>query len=340
MLILISGIMLQAAQAEKIVVHPGDDLNRILHNAKGGDTVFVKPGRYANVSLSDRKCSEQHPLIVRAHDSDTVFISGHTIKNGSSLEIINCSYIVVEGLTFTNSMWGVYVKNSDHVIIRKNEIFHTGQEGAHIGRSSKYIDLTGNKIHHTGRYRSKWAEGIYVGSGSYHGNTFPDNCEYIWIEGNHIYETGNAEGINIKGESFHITVRNNRIHDIHPGTSEQYNQAGITIEGAGNSLENDYRLSEKRDIWVENNTIWNVSDGYSDWNNGIMFFGTGVYILNNTIYNCAEKGIYGNDWKNLGLQNYVYGNTISDCGTSMFIHPDVKVSESDPGKNPYSSQKW
>ena len=202
------------------------------------------------------------------------------------------------------------------------------------------IDVSGSKIHNTGLYNSKWAEGIYVGSGSYSGNNFPDNCEYVWLENNHIYETGNAEGINIKGESFHITVINNKIHNIHPGTSVQYNQAGITVEGAANSLEHSYRLAEKRDVWVENNSVWNVSDGYSDWNNGIMFFGTGVYILNNTIYDCSNKGIYGNNWKDLGLENYVYGNNISRCGTIIYLHPELKVNSSDPGKNPHSPQKW
>jgi len=340
LMILTFGIMFQATQAKIIVVNPDEDLNAILNNTKGGDTVLVKPGTYTNVSLSNKKYSEKKPLVVRAYGSETVFVSGNTISKGSSLEINKCSYIVIEELTFINAMWGIYVKSSAHIILRNNEIYNTGQEGSHIGRSSQYIDILGNKIHNTGQFNSKWGEGIYIGSGSYSGTNFPDNCEYIWIEGNHIYETGNGEAINIKGESFHITVRNNKIHDIHPGTSVQYNQAGITIEGGANSLEHDYRLSEKRDVWIENNTIWNVSDGYSDWNNGIMFFGTGVYILNNTIYNCAEKGIYGNNWKDLGLQNYVYGNTISHCGTSMYLHTEVKVSESDPGKNPNSSQKW
>lgn len=340
-LVFVFGIMPSAIQAGIIVVNPGDDLNRLLNSTKEGDTVLVKPGRYANINLSGKMYSEKNPLVVRASGSDTVFISGDTITKGSSLEIRNCSYILVEGLTFINSMWGIYVKNSDHIIIRNNEIFNTGQEGIHIGRSSKYVDVTGNKIHNTGQFNTKWAEGIYVGSGSYyHGNNFPDNCEYIWIEGNHIYETGNGEGINIKGESFHITVRNNRIHDIHPGTSEQHNEAGITVEGTENSMNNNYRLTEKRDVWVENNTIWNVSDGYSDWNNGIMFFGTGVYILNNTVYNCANMGIYGNNWKNIGLENHVYGNNISHCGTNLYLHPELKVSETDPGKNPHSPQKW
>lgn len=338
--VLIFGTIFQTAQAGIIVVHPDNDLNAILNNTKRGDTLLIKSGTYKNIILTNIEYSEENPLVVRPYDLKTVYISGDAISKGCSFEMINCSYIVIEGLTFLNAMWGIYVKNSDHIIIRNNEIYNTGQEGCHIGRSSRYIDVLGNKIHNTGQFNSKWAEGIYIGSGSYSGANFPDNCEYIWIGDNHIYETGNAEGINVKGECFHITVRNNKIHDIHPGTGVQYNQAGITIEGAANSLEHDYRLSEKRDVWVENNIIWNVSDGYSDWNNGIMFFGTGVYILNNTIYNCTNKGIFGNNWKNPGLGNYVYGNNISQCGTIMYLHPELKIIESDPGKNPHSQQKW
>jgi parallel beta-helix repeat protein len=340
LIVLISGIVLQTIQARVIVIKPGNDLNAIINNTTGGDTVLVKAGTYKNVSLSNKKYSEKNPLVVRAFDSNAVFISGNTISKGTSLEIAGSSYIVFEGLTFINSMWGIYVKGSDHIIIKNNEVYNTGQEGIHIGRSSRYVDITGNKIHNTGQFNSKWAEGVYVGSGSYSGTNFPDNCEYVWIEANHIYETGNAEGINIKGESFHVTVINNKIHDIHPGTSEQYNQAGITVEGGANSLENNYRLSEMRDVWVINNTIWNVSDGYSDWNNGIMFFGTGVYILNNTIYNCTNIGIYGNNWKNLDLQNYVYGNNVYQCGTIIDLHPELKIIVSDPGKNPHSPQEW
>ena len=340
LMLLTFGMLFHPVQALVVAVNPGEDLNSILNNAKGGDTVLVKPGTYSKVTLSDKRFSEQKPLIVRADGSGTVIVKGDTITRGSALELNNCSYIVLEGIAFTNAMWGIYVKGSAHILIRNNEITNTGQEGCHIGRSSKYVDIIGNKIHDTGKFNSKWAEGVYVGSGSYGRSNFPDNCEYIWIEGNHIYKTGNAEAVNIKAESFHVTVRNNKIHDIHPGTSEQYNQAAITVEGGDNSLKNNYRLDEKRDVWIENNTIENVSDGYSDWNNGIMFFGTGVYILNNTIYNCADKGILGNNWKDLGHVNYVFGNTITNCGTGMDLHPDLKISESDPGKNPHSPQKW
>ena len=340
LIILTTGIFTQTILAGLIIVSPGNDLNEILNSTKGGDTVLIKAGTYNNVSLSNNKYSEKYPLVIRSFDSGQVFISGNSITKGTSMELISCSYIVVDGLTFINSMYGIYVKSSDHIILKNNEIYNTGQEAVHIGRSSRYVDVLGNTIHNTGQFNSKWAEGVYVGSGSYGGNNFPDNCEYVWIENNLIYETGNAEGINIKGESFHITVRKNKIHNIHPGTSEQYNQAGITVEGAANSLENNYRLAENRDVWVENNTIWNVSDGFSDWNNGIMFFGTGVYVLYNTVYSCVNKGIYGNNWKNLGHQNYVYGNFIYQCGTIMDLHPELKIITADPGKNPHSPQSW
>lgn len=339
--LLILGFIGLKTHAKIVVVNPGENLNAIINSAKGNDTILVKSGVYSQILLTDKKFTEQKPLIVRAEGTEKVLVKGDTISRGSALEIDNCSYVVFEGLTFTNSMWGIYVKNSSHIILKNNEIYYTGQEGCHIGRSSQYVDLIGNKIYNTGHYNSKWAEGIYIGSGSYGGdNKYPDNCEYIWIEDNHIYETGNAEGINVKGECFHITVRNNRIHDIHPGTSVQHNEAAITVEGTDNSISKSYRLSEKRDVWIENNTISNVSEGYSDWNNGIMFFGTGVYILNNTIENCTNRGIYGNNWKNIDLENYVYGNTISNCNPNVLIHPALKVKKTAPGKNPHSPQKW
>jgi len=338
--VLIFGLIALKIQARIIITHPGENLNVILSNTVQGDTVLVKTGTYEIIRLTDKKFTELNPLIVRAENDASVIIKGGTVSRGSSLEMYNCSYIVFDGFIFTNSMWGIYVKNSEHIILMNNEICGTGQEGCHIGRSSKYVDVIGNKIHHTGLYNSKWAEGVYVGSGSYGRNGFPDNCEYIWIEGNHIYETGNAEGINVKGECFHVTVRDNHIHDIHPGTSEQYNQAAITVEAFDNSIKNNYRTTEKRDVWIENNTICNVSGGYSDWNNGIMFFGTGVYILNNKISKCADRGIYGNNWKNPGLVCYVFGNKITDCSINLYSHPELNVNESNPGENQHSPQNW
>jgi hypothetical protein len=63
LMILVPGIILQTLQAGIIVANPGNDLNMILNNTK----------------------------------------EGNTISKGSSLEITNCWYIVIEGLTFIKS---------------------------------------------------------------------------------------------------------------------------------------------------------------------------------------------------------------------------------------------
>ena len=100
LIILTFGIISQTTQARIIVVNPDNDLNAILNNTKGGDTVLIKSGTYKNVILTDKKYSEKSPLVVSAFDSETVFISGNSVSKGCSLEMINCSYIIIEGLTF------------------------------------------------------------------------------------------------------------------------------------------------------------------------------------------------------------------------------------------------
>jgi hypothetical protein len=67
--ILISGMMLQIIQAGTIVVNPNDDLNKILKNAIMGDTILVKQGKYAAVTLSERNFSEKNPLVISAFSS-------------------------------------------------------------------------------------------------------------------------------------------------------------------------------------------------------------------------------------------------------------------------------
>jgi parallel beta-helix repeat protein len=141
LIILTFGIIIQTTQAGIIVVYPDNDLNAILNNTKGGDTVLLKSGTYNNVCLSNKKYSEDNPLVVRAFDSTAVFISGSTTSKGTSFEVISCSYVVIEKLILINSMYGIYVKSSDHIIIKDNEVYNTGQEGIHIGRSSQYVDV-------------------------------------------------------------------------------------------------------------------------------------------------------------------------------------------------------
>jgi hypothetical protein len=256
---------------------------------------------------------------------------------GYTILIEDSEYIVLEGFKVRRSgtsggRVGIEVQNAHHLVLSSLEVSETGQEGMHIGKRSTYIDVLGNHVFDTGKDKAKWGECVYAGTGS--SADFPDNTENIWIEGNVLHACGSAEAINIKTEVFNATIRGNTIYDISPGTSDQYNQAAITIEGGRGD---DYLPDTRREVWVEGNALSDIRFGH--WANAIMVGGMGVYVLENVIEDYEEGGIYVNAWGDLGLPVYVFGNTVDGSGeTDYYFSNGVDVRLEDPGSNPMMAQ--
>jgi uncharacterized protein YjdB len=342
LLLILNGL----AVARIVNVPAGSDLQIAINFAVGGDTLLVEGGDYGIILIENRHFSESLPLVIKAQTARSVVVSSSSYTSTSPLRINNSSYVVIDGLVFKKGFSGPDInRNSHHIILHNIEITEVGKSGLNIHGSSNYVDVINCEIHHTGLYEPAYGEGIYVGRGAYSSDwsNFPDNCEYIRIEGCKIYENGLGEAINIKGETFHATVKGNIIHDVHPSSNNpnQLNQAAISINDACHSNTRNYRLNESRDIWVEDNIVYNVSGGEKPgWNNGIAFWGTGVYVLNNTVSDCADYGILGHHWCNLNQQNYVFGNTVTNCSTNVFIDPVLTVKYENPGPNPHAPQTW
>jgi hypothetical protein len=225
------------------------------------------------------------------------------------------------------------VDQSDHVILNELEVDNSGQEGVQVRNDSSYVDILRSHVHHTGTTEPKWAECVYVGTGS--DQDFPDHTEYVWIEGNDLHHCGAAEGVNIKPEVFHTTVRGNTIHDIAPGTADQYNESALTVEGE----TRDYLRTTPRGIRLEDNEIHNVSLGR--WANCVMVGGTGVTVVGNNVHDCEERGIYGNGFGNLGFPLALFGNNVTNAGTqAVWVDPAIELNETDPGPNPQGPQDW
>lgn len=43
LILLAHGIMFQPTHAKTVAFNPGEDLNSLINNAKGGDTILIKP---------------------------------------------------------------------------------------------------------------------------------------------------------------------------------------------------------------------------------------------------------------------------------------------------------
>ena len=237
------------------------------------------------------------------------------------------------GSNFSNSLYGCYIISSDHIIITNCEVTNTGQEGIHANEDSDYIDIIGNHIHHTGRRvdHEGWGEGIYIGGGS-----DPQLVNsYIYIEGNEIYECGLGEGINIKSsDTEKVTVKNNHVHDIHPGKSTspnaQWNGGAI---GVSHHFTNTDRL-----IWIEDNLIENIYGGQTS-NTGVMTMQSDTRVVGNTIRNCDDNGILFNDYIS-DHPCWNFGNILSNNGTPVSISTNAVVYTTNPGLSPYSPQTW
>ena len=211
---------------------------------------------------------------------------------------------------------GIYGNNVDHFIATNCEITGQGQEGIQLSENCTNIDLINLEIHDTGTLNPQWAEGIYIGKAS--GAT--SNCEYIYIADCEIYRCGYAEAINLKGNSYRVTMDNNNIHDISLGLDGQWNSGAIGYDNAVDDLDVD------REIWIQNNTINNVSGGMhasQNLDNGIAVHGLGIRIVNNTISNISNRGIYGNDFYENKGNIWIYNNTITNAGTPIYIAPEI-----------------
>jgi len=316
----------------EIIVNPGDNLQTVINNAGGGDIIIVNGGNYSGtIHVQNRNFSQANPLIIK-RGNGTPHISGTgNYASGTTFRITNCSYLALDGFKLTGSLYGMYITQSDHIIVKNCEINDIGQEGIHARDGNQYLDILSNEIHHTGRRvdHEGWGEGMYIGSGS------SAMSSYIYIEGNEVYECGLGEGINVKpGDAEKITIINNHLHDIHPGKStspnSQWNGAAIAID--------QHNSGQDRLIWIENNLIENIYNGQTN-NTGVMVQQTGSRVINNTITNCTDRGIWFNDYSS-SHPCWNYGNTFSNNGVEVHTSANAIVNTSNPGSSPYSAQNW
>ncbi len=318
-------------RARPIPVAETDDLQAVIDGAAGGDVLLLGTGTYRGFKIRGRHFTADLPLVIKAAPGARPLIRGRDY-DGYLAHITDSSYLVLDGLTMENSNQPIYCITVDHLILANLEIHDTGQEIIHIQGTSRYVDILNCRLYDTGHTRDEWCEGIYIGMGQ---PPF-ENVEYVWIEGNEIFSTGHAEGINIKSRSYHITIRGNRVHDIAPGTATQYNQAAISFEAA----DLTFRPGEDTDLWVENNEVYNVRFGR--WANGIQVSTAGGRIVNNHIHDCAEFGLEFNEYgRGPGIfPTWLFGNRIERCAAGIANPSDLPRKEADPGPNPNRPQSW
>lgn len=308
--------------------------------AEPGTIIRFDAGTYQPFKIDGKKGAIGQTIVIETvpgKEQQVVFSTGQQ-EAGIAISIENCSYVAIRNLKVTNSQKGIDIVSCSNCIIQNNVIEDLGQEAIHVGRAhgngagpkefngppSEQVQVIGNSVRGTGKWKAEFGEGIYIGTGAFLG----DDTHHILIAGNTLTDIS-AEGVELKPGTHDITVRGNSISNTH----HEYN-AAITVSVEGNAESDGNFLIEDNLIWdikklkygvagigighgntvIRNNIIWSVEGGV-----GIRLYETfaephslSVLIESNTIW-CQ-----GPD-KNIVL----YGG--SGGGSPSGLKPKVKV---------------
>lgn len=282
--------------------NPWCTINYGLSHISGGDTLNVKAGTYReDVYISGPAGTAANPTTIQAYQGQTVTILGAGVNSGR-VKIVNTSYITFRGFTISNFNQGLFVETADHITISNCIVYNIGQEAIHVHAGSSFVTIDTCTVHDAG----VWAfdgEGIYIGTGDSSPldntnhvvvknctifNTTDEGIELkigthdVTIDGNLIYNAntvdngygGAAIEVNQAVGSFqhwdsnpnHI-IRNNKIHNVGPGTGAADLNSGIRA-GTGGAYYN--------------NLIWNINA-----------LGAGIFVDNQSSDSYTRK-IYHN----------------------------------------------
>ncbi len=269
---------------------PWKTLQRAVQNARAGDLIIARPGRYAGFVMGwdgPQNGTQTNPITVQAEPG--AIIESRNARTADGINLEGASYIVIDGFTVTNggtiTRAGIRSVTNQGVVIRNNQIDSMGRWGILTGFSNNIL------IENNVTSRSQAEHGIYVsnacvnpivrnnqvwgnaGNGihmngdlSQGGNGLITNA---LVEKNLIYDNGRTGGSGINGDGVQNSkIINNVLYNNHASGISLYRIDGA--DGARNNL-------------VANNTVLMASDGR--WALNIQNGSTGNTVINNILYN-------------------------------------------------------
>ena len=322
------------ARARVITIAPqtsgtSEEFETVANTLSPGDTLMLRGGAYSQTARRAVTAvgTAAAPIVIRSAPGESALLTrpADNIDTQNNIELVNCAYLVLQGLRFQGGSIGIRIAGGHHVTIEGCEIFETGNNALAANTSGityEGLMIRGNHIHHTGLSTSGTTEGegMYLGC-----NDNACRVANSLVEGNYIHHlrgtsSGGNDGIELKVGSYGNTIRNNVIHDTNIG--QRY--PGIFVYGGGPAVN----IVEGNAIWSSGEAIQVVSDAIVRNNLCLNSSATGitaaphaqvatmrnVTIVNNTIYGNGE-GIYVR-WA--GAVNMVLANNaIFAAGTAV-----------------------
>jgi hypothetical protein len=212
----LTGLLVANASAKTIVVKKGGDLQSAIDGAAAGDTVLVKPGTYA-------------PVTVTEHADLTIRGVGKVIVNGATAQncvlLTDCRRVVVRGLTLKDSLdSALRATGCEESTVTRCTVLNAGNEGLEFSSCFKVL-VDRNTIDTTED------DGIALSDG-------PDDQSRVSVVTRNKIVHASDGGIDVDGNGIDVrddltTVRSNVV-EKNVVTKAEY--SGIHVTGTSNEV--------------------------------------------------------------------------------------------------------
>lgn len=285
-----------------------------------GDTVLIRAGTYEEQVIPQNSGSAGSYITYAAYPGETVTIAGDSIAlppyETGLFVVEDRSYIRVSGLSVVSAgpndnNAGIYVDNSDHVIIENNHTFNTASSGIGVWDGHDII-VAGNEV----RLACNGGEQEDITVSGTH--TFE-------IKNNHVHEGGpgtrGGEGITIKGGATNGRIHGNHVHGLTRGE-----RTCVYVDAWGTAATSN--------LQIYRNVLHDCEAGISlaSEDGGPV---RNVEIYNNIVYDNRTNGLEIGNWGEPGIpvrpvesitfaNNTVYHNGSTGWGGGFYNeNPDV-----------------
>lgn len=245
------------AHTRLVSVSTAAQLSAALAGARPGDLIRLADGVYRGAWNATVSGTAQGRIGL-CGGRGAVLTTG-SLDSGHALWLNGASYWTVSGVTLRESMGGLAITRGSHNVVEGVEIHTTGQHALHVGTLSSGNVLRGNVIHHTGRRRPEFGEGIYVGS--YHTSWCertacqPDRSDANQVLGNTVGPYVTAEHVQVMEGTTGGVIRGNVFDGTGQGAAAApYADSWVAVMGNGWTVEDNRGSSALRngfEVWVE-----------------------------------------------------------------------------------------
>jgi hypothetical protein len=206
---------------------PGDPVGSIargLELLRPGRTLLISAGRWVLAEPIEVRSSGEPEAWLRivgeagtvldARELDVAAPQGTPpfAQDQGALALLGVRHVEVEGLTIVHSHnAGISVRDSSHVRVVANRTSHTFSSGIAVW-DSEHVDVLANEVARGSDAALAPAWFVPSTMVAPHESLTLSGVEHFVVAGNEVHH-GRKEGIDVKGDSKHGVVENNRVHD-------------------------------------------------------------------------------------------------------------------------------